>query len=61
MLLGRIMTPIILTQVYAIAVVPTSLILRILGKDPLDRDFNESASYRVESKNPSVKNMEKPF
>ena len=61
LVLGKIMTPIILTLVYAIAVVPTSLILRLLGKDPLHRDFDQSSSYRVKSKDPSIDNMEKPF
>ena len=60
-LIGRITTPIILTLVYAIAVFPTSIILRLFGKDPLHRQFDESPSYRVESKTPSIDNMEKPL
>ena len=59
--LSKITTPIILTLVYIITIVPTSLILRILRKDLLHRDFDESESYRVKSKPPSIKNMEKPF
>ena len=61
LLLGRITTPIILTLVYAIAIIPTSIILRILGKDFMRRKFDESQSYRVKSKDPSVDNMEKPY
>jgi amino acid transporter len=61
LLIGKIMTPIILTLVYVIAVIPTSIILRIFGKDLLQRGFDESPSYRVESKAPSIDNMEKPF
>lgn len=61
LVLGRITTPIILTIIYVIAIIPTSLILRIFGKDPMHRKFDESTSYRVESKNPSVRNMEKPY
>ena len=61
LLIGKIMTPIILTLVYVIAVIPTSLILKISGKELLHRGFDDSPSYRVESKEPSIDNMEKPF
>lgn len=61
LLLGKIITPIILTLVYAIAIIPTAIILRILGKDFMHRKFDQSKSYRVKSKNPSVTNMEKPY
>lgn len=61
LLLGKITTPIILTLVYAIAIIPTAIILRILGKDFMHRKFDQSKSYRVKSKNPSVTNMEKPY
>ncbi|NIV18509.1 MAG: sxtJ [Woeseiaceae bacterium] len=61
LLIGKIMTPVILTLVYVIAVIPTAIILRISGKDLLHRDFDDSPSYRVESKEPSIDNMEKPF
>ena len=59
--LSKITTPIILTLVYIITIVPTSIILRILRKDLLHRDFDESESYRVKSKQPSIDNLEKPF
>ena len=61
LLLGKITTPIILTLVYAIAVIPTSLFLRLFRKDLLHLKFDGSSSYRVESKEPSVGNMEKPY
>lgn len=61
LLIGKIMTPVILTLVYVIAVIPTAMILRISGKDLLHRDFDDSPSYRVESKEPSIDNLEKPF
>ena len=61
LLLGKITTPIILTLVYAIAVIPTALFLRLFRKDLLHRKFDGSSSYRVESKEPSVGNMEKPY
>ena len=61
MLLGKITTPIILTLVFVIAIIPTSIVLRLLGKDMMRRKFDRSPSYRVKSKNPSVENMEKPY
>ncbi|HEU0225723.1 MAG TPA: SxtJ family membrane protein [Steroidobacteraceae bacterium] len=48
LLLGRIISPIMLFLVYVIAVVPTGLIMRLLGKDPLHRSFDPGAkSYWV--------------
>jgi hypothetical protein len=48
LLLGRIISPIMLFLVYVIAVVPTGLIMRLLGKDPLHRRFQPDAgSYWV--------------
>lgn len=61
MLLGKVTTPIIMTLVFAIAFVPMALLLRLLRKDFLHRKFDASPSYRVESKRPSVENMEKPY
>ena len=60
-LIGKVTTPIILTLVFVVAIIPTSLVLRILGKDMMHRKFDQSPSYRVTSKNPSVENMEKPY
>jgi hypothetical protein len=61
LLLSKITTPIILTLVYVITIIPTSIILRLARKDLLHRKFDGSKSYRVKSKAPSIENMEKPF
>ena len=61
MLIGKVTTPVILTLVFVISIIPTSLVLRIIGKDMMRRKFDDSPSYRVESKEPSVENMEKPY
>lgn len=61
MLLSRVTTPIILTLVFIVAILPGSIVLRLLGKDFMHRKFDQSASYRVKSKKPSVANMEKPY
>ncbi|MBX3703137.1 MAG: hypothetical protein KF822_05135 [Steroidobacteraceae bacterium] len=44
LLLGRIVSPIMLFLVYVIAVVPTGLIMRMFGKDPLHRRFDPAAT-----------------
>lgn len=61
LLLSKVTTPIILTLVYVVAVVPTAIILRLAQKDPLQRKFDDAESYRVESKPPSIDNLEKPY
>lgn len=39
LLLGRIVSPIVLLLLFVVAVIPTGLILRLVGKDPLQRRF----------------------
>lgn len=46
--LHKIVSPIVLTAIYVIAVVPTALALRLLGKDPLRLKIdNEVGSYWI--------------
>lgn len=61
MLLGRITTPIILTALFIMTILPGALLLRLFRKDPMHRSFDDSRSYRVISKQPSVENLEKPY
>lgn len=61
LLLGKVTTPIIMTLVFAVTIVPMALILRILRRDFMRRKFDGSPSYRVISRRPSVENMEKPY
>ena len=61
MMLSKITTPIILTLLFLVAILPVSLLMRLFHKDPMQRSFDESTSYRVSSKQPSVKNLEKPY
>lgn len=61
MLLGKITTPIVLTLVFIVAILPGALLLRLFRKDPMRRRYDESVSYRVASRQPSVKNLEKPY
>lgn len=61
LLLSKITTPIILTLLFLITMLPGALILRLFGKDPMRRSFDNSETYRVISKQPSIKNLEKPY
>lgn len=60
-LLSKITTPIILTLLFLVAIIPGALLMRLFRKDPMRRGFDESASYRIKAKQPSVKNLEKPY
>jgi hypothetical protein len=60
--LGWINTRIILGVVYFVVFLPGSVLLRLLHKDPMHRDFEASAeSYRVPSELSPNKQMERPF
>ncbi len=62
LLLNRVTTPIILAAVYFAVITPTSLIMRMLGRDAMARRFDDTVnSYRVPSRRPPKKNLEKPF
>jgi hypothetical protein len=51
LLLHRIVSPIVLGLIFAVAVTPVALILRLCGKDPLRRHFEPDArSYWIERK-----------
>ena len=38
-LLGRIISPIVMALVFVFAIIPTGIIIRLMGKDPLQRKF----------------------
>jgi hypothetical protein len=62
LLLSKVTTPIILGAVFFIAVLPTGLIRRTFGRDPMARKFDSSAqSYRVPSTAYPKENLEKPY
>ena len=61
LLLGKITTPIIMTLLFLITILPGALLLRLFRKDPMRRSFDDSVSYRVKAKQPSVQNLEKPY
>ncbi len=62
LILSRITTPLIMGLVYCLVITPVAFIMRIMGKDPMARRFDEKAeSYRIPSKKPPKNQMERPF
>ena len=60
--LGWLNTRVILTLVYAIAVVPIGFAMRLARRDPMARKFDPAReSYRVPSRRRPPANLEKPF
>ena len=60
LLLGSIVAPIVMAFVYFVTVLPTGLIMRLLGKDILKQQLDKNAkSYWIERKEPmgSMKNQ----
>ena len=55
LLLAKIVSPIMLFVVYVIAVVPTGLVMRLRGKDPLRRRFEPAAPSYWVHRNPPGK------
>jgi carbamoyltransferase len=61
-MMGRFMTPLILSVIYYILITPFGLIIRLSGNDPLSRKMDSSViSYRVTSEKIEPGNLEKPF
>jgi hypothetical protein len=42
--LGKVMTPVAMFVLFALAVIPTALLLRLFGKDPLQRRLSPDAT-----------------
>lgn len=60
LLLGSVIAPVVMALVYIVTVVPTGLIMRLLGKDLLKQKLDKQAkSYWIERKDPvgSMKNQ----
>ncbi len=62
LLLSKITTPIILGIVFYGMVMPMGLVMRLIGRDPMERRFDdEAASYRIKHEKAPKKSMERPF
>ena len=55
LILGKIISPIIMSIVFFIVVTPISFIMRILGKDVLNLKYNNNKSYWIEKSGPKSK------
>ncbi len=62
LLLSRVTTPIVLGVVFFLVIFPTGLAMRLCGRDPMNRQFDDEAkSYRVSSIKAPKESMERPF
>ena len=59
LLLGRIISPVIMSIIFFLVVTPIGLIMRIIGKDLLNLKFNKVKTYWIEKNGPksSMKNQ----
>lgn len=62
LLLNAVMSRIILAIVFYLVVLPTGVILKLRGRDPMRRKLdNEIRSYRITSRQSPSNHMQKPF
>ncbi len=62
LVLNRITTPIIMGVVFFLIFMPFGFVMRVFGKDPLNRRFSQSAkSYRIPSSKPEPDSLGNPF
>jgi hypothetical protein len=59
-MLGNLISPVVMGIVFFLVVTPTSIIMKILGKDLLNLKKNSNKSYWIE-KNKQNTNMKKQF
>ena len=55
LLLGKIISPIVMSIIFFIVVTPTGLILRLFKKDVLNLKFNNNNTYWIEKSGPKSK------
>jgi hypothetical protein len=60
-ILGFINTRIILGFIFFVMITPMGLVMRLMGKDPMCRKLDGSASYRKISASQTKEHMERPF
>jgi len=53
--LGKIVSPLVMGVIFFFVITPTGLIMRILGKDPLNLKYNLNKSYWIEKNGPKSK------
>jgi hypothetical protein len=60
--MSRIMTPLVLGIVFFLVFTPVALGLKLLGKDAMRRKLDPQAdSYRIDNRDTTMGDMERPF
>ena len=60
--LSKITTPIILGLIFFVVFLPVALIMKVIGRDPMNRNIDPSATtYKKTSEAISADNLERPF
>ena len=59
-LIGKIVSPVVMSIIFFLVVTPISILLKIFGKDVLNLKFNNNKSYWIEKNGPKS-NMKKQF
>jgi len=60
--LGWVNSRLMLALLFYLVVTPMGLLMRLVRRDPMARKFEPgAATYRVASRNPPIKNIERPF
>jgi hypothetical protein len=62
LLLNRVMTPLILSLAFFLVLTPVAIVLRLLGKDAMQRRLDpEAETYRIDRRGARMGSMERPF
>jgi len=61
LMLSKVMTPLIMGIVFFLVITPVAIGLKLLGKDPMARKFDDSDSYRVPTEKAPPENLERPY
>ncbi len=61
LLLSRVTTPLIMGAVFFLVITPVALIWKVMGKDAMARELDDSSTYRKSSRKTSVENLKRPF
>lgn len=62
LVMSKITTPVLMTVIFVLVIVPVALVLRLLKKDPMRRKLDRDASsYREQGGDAKTGSMDKPY
>ena len=62
LVMGKITTPVLMTLIFVLVILPLALVLRLLKKAPMYRKFDRDASsYRVAGSGAETGSLDKPY